>query len=121
MLKTCEGSQMPLIYIIQQESNAGDNPPRANSIQFTPPAQMMKAIQSRVGFIDLLDSVRHSHSEVPNLLPSILAFNAPNAAWRFISLKIQCSMLARAQSLQTESARKRELCFSRLVKAQTCL
>jgi hypothetical protein len=55
---------------------------------------------------ELLDFVRRNHSSFPDLSRLILSSNAPTAAWRFSSPNNQLSMLARAQSIQEESALK---------------
>jgi hypothetical protein len=64
----------------------------------------MKAMLFPVGCIGLLDFVRRNLSAFPGPTLSILAFNAPNAAWRFIFDNHHPSMLARAHSIQHQSA-----------------
>jgi hypothetical protein len=64
----------------------------------------MKAMLFPVGCNELLDFVHHSYSAFSDLAVSILAPNALDAAWRFISPKIRCSMLERAQSIQATTS-----------------
>jgi hypothetical protein len=67
----------------------------------------MKAMLIPVGWNELLDFVRRCHSVLPEPALSILSFNSPTAAWRFIPSKNQLSKLREAQSIPDESAFKR--------------
>jgi hypothetical protein len=67
----------------------------------------MKDMLIPVGCNEMLDFVRRDHSSSPDLPPSILSFNAPDAAGRCNSPEHQHSMLRKAQSIQQESALKK--------------
>jgi len=85
-------------------SNARINPRADNAATAK---STMKGKLTRVGFNELLDFVHRSHSAVFNLASVILSFNVINAAWRCPLPNHQLSMLAGAQSMQLESAFKR--------------
>jgi hypothetical protein len=60
-----------------------------------------------VGCNELLDFVRPDHPFSPEPPPLILLSNAPTAAWRFTSSKEELKFLCKAQSIQDQSASKR--------------
>jgi hypothetical protein len=65
----------------------------------------MRAMLSRVGLNELLDSVRHYHSDVPDLSPLTLSFNVPNASGASSDQRInaQCWRGLRAFKLHLHS------------------
>jgi hypothetical protein len=69
----------------------------------------MKGKLFAVGFNELLDFIRRDHSASPDLPPSILSFNSPDAAWRFNVPQHQHSLLREAQSIQDKSALKKNV------------
>ena len=71
----------------------------------------MKAMQSRVGLNELLDFVRRDHSAFPDLALTILAFNAPDADWRFNSPEHQRSLSARGSQHSSNMSTQASLAF----------
>ncbi|HEU0143552.1 MAG TPA: hypothetical protein VFQ47_02090 [Nitrososphaera sp.] len=72
-------------------------------------ATTMTGKLARVGFNELLDSVRPDHAASPNLPAWILASNVADAAWRFNLTRHQHSMSERGPHHSSWSSTQEEL------------